>query len=198
MKPTITFIAGPNGSGKSTLTSGNLDFFSNFPLLDPDALANTVHADNQHKSLLSAGREVLEIIQRNLRDRRAFAVETTLSGKLYLETMLKAKRLGFEVALVYVGTNDVNINVSRVAKRVKLDGHHVPEIDIRRRYQRSLDNLLIAAHRVDLAILFDNSRPILSPGSAHSYDLVGLIRNGIAHWNEPLPSWAEPLKSSFS
>lgn len=93
MKPTITFIAGPNGSGKSTLTSGNLDFFSNFSLLDPDALANVAQADNQHKSPLSAGREVLKIIQRNLRDRRAFAVETTLTGKLYLETMLKARRL---------------------------------------------------------------------------------------------------------
>lgn len=182
----------------STLTSGNLTWFSSFPLLDPDALANTVQADNKYKSPLAAGREVLEIIRRNLQDRRSFAVETTLSGKLYLETILEAKGLGFDVSLIYVGTNDVGINISRVAKRVKLDGHHVPEVDIRRRYERSLDNLLVAVYRVDLAIIFDNSKPISTEEAAsRTYDLVAIIENRHPRWFEPIPDWARPLKASF-
>jgi len=195
--PSITFVAGPNGAGKSTLTSGNLDFFSTFPLLDPDALANTIQADNKNKNPLAAGREVLARIQKNLRDRRTFAVETTLSGKLYLQTMLEARTLGFKVNLIYVGTSDVSIHLSRVAKRVVLKGHDVSEADIRRRYQRSLDNLLVAVPRVDLALIFDNSKPILENPGGSAYHLAAVIENGKADWCEPLPAWVLPLKASF-
>jgi predicted ABC-type ATPase len=153
-RPSVTFVAGPNGAGKSTLTSGNLEFFSAFPLLDPDVLANTIQADAKNKSSLAAGRQVLQQIQNNLGNQRTFAVETTLSGKVYLQTMLDARRLGFRINLIYVGTADVSINLARVAKRVALNGHNVAEADIRRRYQRSLDNLLIAAPRSDLVIIF--------------------------------------------
>lgn len=90
----------------------------------------------------------------------------------------------------------MSINIARVAKRVALDGHLVPDIDIRRRYQRSLGNLLIAIRRVDIAILFDNSRPILLPGSG-SYDLAAIIQGGSVRWFEPNPDWAKPLKASF-
>jgi predicted ABC-type ATPase len=193
--PSLTFIAGPNGAGKSTLTSGNLDFFSAFPLLDPDALANAIQADNRGKHPIAAGREVLVRIQQHLKNRRTFAVETTLSGKVYLQTMLEARNLGFHVSLIYVGTSDVRINLGRVAQRVELDGHNVPEADIRRRYRRSLNNLLIAVRRADLVILFDNSRPILASGGGPAYDLVAVIENGNDQWFEPIPVWAAPVKA---
>ena len=99
-QPTGTFVAGPNGAGKNTLTAGNLDFFSLFPLLDPDVLAKPIQADNKNKHPLAAGREVLDQIEENLRNGSSFAVETTLSGKTYLQTMLDARRRGFKVALI--------------------------------------------------------------------------------------------------
>jgi predicted ABC-type ATPase len=194
-KPSLTFIAGPNGAGKSTLTSGNLDFFSIFPLLDPDALANAIQADNKNKSPLAAGREVLERIQQNLSARRSFAVETTLSGKLYLQTMLEARSLGFHINLIYVGTSDVSIHLARVAQRVELEGHNVPEPDVRRRYQRSLDNLLIAVPRADLALIFDNSKPVLDQHDGPAYHLAAIIEDGRAEWFNPIPTWLLPLKS---
>lgn len=85
---------------------------------------------------------------------RTFAVETTLSGKLYLKTMLEARSLGFQINLIYVGTSDVGIHVTRVAQRVELEGHSVPEGDIRRRYQRSLDNLILAVPRTRFVAYF--------------------------------------------
>lgn len=197
-RPSLTFVAGPNGSGKSTLTSGNLDFFRAFPLLDPDALANTIQADAKNASPLAAGRQVLQQIQDNLRNRRTFAVETTLSGKVYLQTMLDARHLGFHVNLIYVGTSDVSINLARVAKRVVLKGHNVAEPDIRRRYQRSLDNLLIATLRSDLAIIFDNSRTIAEDSSQCAYELVAVINNvekNETEWVHPIPNWLLPLEA---
>lgn len=193
--PSLTFIAGPNGAGKSTLTSGNLDFFSLFPLLDPDALANTIQADHKNKNPLAAGREVLDRIQENLEHRQTFAVETTLSGKTYLRTMLEARDMGFRVNLIYVCTADVSIHLARVAQRVELEGHGVPEPDIRRRYQRSLDNLLIAVPRADLALLFDNSRPVLENPEGRAYQLAAVIENGDPRWFDPIPVWAQPLKA---
>jgi predicted ABC-type ATPase len=196
-QPTAIFVAGPNGAGKSTLTSGNLGFFSSFPLLDPDVLANPIQADSKNRHPLAAGREVLDQIEENLRNRCSFAVETTLSGKIYLQTMLDARGRGYKVSLIYVGTADVEINLQRVADRVALGGHGVPETDIRRRYNRSLNNLLVAVTRTDLTVLFDNSRPISEGLRGHSYDLVAVIEDGIAYWIDPTPTWAAPLRASF-
>jgi predicted ABC-type ATPase len=104
--------------------------------------------------------------------------------------MLIARGMGFEIALVYVGTSNVEINLTRVARRVIGGGHNVPEVDIRRRYERSLKNLVIAAHRAHFAIVFDNS-------TDRGYQKIILIEDGICTSFEPIPAWAAPLKASF-
>lgn len=156
-----------------------------------------IQADNRNKNPLAAGREVLERIQENLNCRRTFAVETTLSGKMYLQTMANARNLGFQVNLIYVCTSDVKIHLARVAARVELSGHNVPETDIRRRYQRSLDNLPVAAHRANLALIFDNSRPVIENPGSHAYHLAAVIENGQPTWFPPIPAWLAPLRASF-
>jgi predicted ABC-type ATPase len=189
-QPNFTIIAGPNGAGKSTLTSGNPEFFATHPLLDPDVLAKTIQADALNSNPFTAGREVLEKVRMHLNHLDSFALETTLSGKIYFETMRHAKSRGFKVGLVYIGTSDVAINLLRIAKRVGRGGHNVPEVDVRRRYERSLSHLLIAAHLADFTILFDNS-------TANGYQQIALIQAGEAIWFEPIPTWALPLKTSF-
>lgn len=37
---------------------------------------------------------------------------------------------GFEVVLIYIGTESVEINLARIAKRVLGGGHNVPEMDV--------------------------------------------------------------------
>ena len=58
--------------------------------------------------------------------------------------MLDAHRFGFAIVQVYIGTDNVEINLGRIRNRVLAGGHNVPETDVRRRYQRSLANLSIA------------------------------------------------------
>ncbi|MHB1938308.1 MAG: hypothetical protein ACYCOR_17240 [Acidobacteriaceae bacterium] len=101
--------------------------------------------------------------------------------------MLKARDRGFEVVLVYIGTNNVEINLLRIANRVLAGEHDVPEADVRRRYQRSLQNLPIAIRRADHVMLFDNS-------SEEGYQLVGVIDQGHAQWFDPIPQWADSLQ----
>jgi predicted ABC-type ATPase len=99
-RPVLTIIAGANGAGKSTLTVGNPANFSAIPLLDPDAFANTIRPSETGLSALAAGKEVLRLAKEHLKRRESFTVETTLSGKTYLQMMnyARTENLGFEVA----------------------------------------------------------------------------------------------------
>lgn len=50
--------------------------------------------------------------------------------------------------------------VERIAERVAEGGHHVPEADVRRRYQRGIANFLnVYRALADYWIVFDNSGP---------------------------------------
>jgi predicted ABC-type ATPase len=118
-QPVLTVIAGANGAGKSTLTAGNLDVFGAIPVLDPDVFANILHSSGRGISAILAGKEVLRSAKEHLRRAESFAVETTLSGKNYLQMMQYARSFdrGFEVVLIYIGTRSVEINLARIVKR---------------------------------------------------------------------------------
>ena len=131
-RPTLTFIAGANGSGKTTLTRWNSELFEEIPLLDPDAIANTLQATASTLFPMAAGRHVLKSAKEHLKKTESFAVETTLAGKHYLQMMLDARNRGFEIVLVYIGTENVEINLARIRNRVLAGGHDVPEEDVRR------------------------------------------------------------------
>ena len=191
MTPAVfTLIAGANGAGKSTLTSGNPETFSAFPLLDPDTFGRTLNPVSA-ASPIAAGREVLRLAKKYLEQGQSFTIETTLAGKNYLEMMNRARTLGFEVVLVYIGTEDVGINLSRIAQRVMRGGHDVPEADVRRRYWRSLQNLPLAVRLADHSLVFDNS-------TEQGYQLVAVLSSSVVQLFEPLPRWATSLKSMFS
>jgi len=189
LRPSFTVVAGPNGSGKSSLTAGSSDIFRQFPLIDPDTIARTIQVNSKNSSALAAGREALRQAAAFLEAGCSFAVETTLSGHNYLQMMIDARQRGFEVILIYVGTKNSAINIARVANRVALGGHDVPESDIRRRYERSLRNLPLAIARADHAILLDNS-------TEYGYQLVAHFDHGIAQWFQEAPSWARALATA--
>jgi predicted ABC-type ATPase len=182
-------IAGANGAGKSTLTSGNREIFSTSPLLDPDTFVKPLRSSGS-ATPFAAGREVLRLARTYLERGESFCVETTLSGKHYLKMMTDARSSGFEIVLVYIGTDRVETNLTRIAKRVLGGGHSVPEADVRRRYSRSFKNLLIAAVRADDVLIFDNS-------TEQGYQLIGIISSPVAQWFDPLPFWAVQVRQRF-
>ena len=96
--------------------------------------------------------------------------------------MLEARGLGFEIVLVYIGTDNVEINLGRIRNRVLAGGHDVPEDDVRRRYRRSFENLAIAIKRADHAILFDNS-------TEDGYRLIAVLSTTENQWFGPKPAW---------
>jgi predicted ABC-type ATPase len=186
-RPTLTFVAGANGSGKTTLTRWSSDLFREIPVLDPDTIGRTLQSRASGAFPIAGGRQVLRSANHHLRKAESFAIETTLAGKNYLRMMLEARLGGFEIVLVYIGTENVEINLARIKNRVLAGGHDVPEQDVRRRYKRSFENLPIAIQRADHAILFDNS-------TEEGYRLVAIIGSHESHWLKPTPGWASIIK----
>ncbi len=156
--------------------------FKEIPLLDPDAIANTLQNQASSPFPVAAARYVLKSAEEHLEKAESFAVETTLAGKSYLDMMLDARNCGFEIVLVYIGTENVEINLARIRNRVLAGGHDVPEEDVRRRYRRSFQNLPIAIPRADHAILFDNS-------TEDGYRLIAILSTAGNQWFEPRPPW---------
>ena len=62
-----------------------------------------------------------------------------------IDFLAEARRRGFRTYLYYVATVDPLININRVANRVRMGGHPVPEEKIVSRYARSLDLLVALA-----------------------------------------------------
>jgi predicted ABC-type ATPase len=186
--PRLTIIAGANGSGKTTLTGWNSDVFRAIPILDPDTIARTLQSTSSAAFPIAAARQVLASAKEHIGKHESFAVETTLAGKHYLQMMVDARIRGFEVVLVYIGTENVGINLARIRNRVIAGGHDVPESDVRRRYQRSFKSLLTAIERADHTILFDNS-------TEEGYRLVAVLGPSGSQWFEPAPEWARASRS---
>jgi predicted ABC-type ATPase len=135
----LTVIAGPNGAGKSTFA---IEFLSQHPCpyLSADAIAAELAPSDPTSAQFEAGREFLARIQRQLAANETFLVETTLSGRTFRHVVDQAKASGFEVTIIFVYLDSPDTCVARVKERVRGGGHDVPEMDIRRRFSRSLAN----------------------------------------------------------
>ncbi|MGA9391241.1 MAG: hypothetical protein WBV69_12415 [Candidatus Sulfotelmatobacter sp.] len=101
--------------------------------------------------------------------------------------MADARIRGFEVVLVYIGTENVEINLARIRNRVLAGGHDVLESDVRRRYQRTFKSLPAAISRADHTILFDNS-------TEEGYRLIAVLGQSGSQWFEPVPDWAKSAR----
>ena len=77
--------------------------------------------------------------------------------KLVLATLQQASDALYDVTLVFVGTENPQINVERVARRVQDGGHDVPTEKIIQRYYRSMALLPQAVELANRAIIFDNT-----------------------------------------
>lgn len=126
------------------------------PVLDPDAIARSIRDSlPAGVSNIEAGRRLLLRAQELIKARESFTVETTLSGSTYLRLAAQAKVESFLVAVIFVGTASVEINIERVKARVLKGGHDVPEDDQRRRFPRTLTNIRRLLPVADFAVLID-------------------------------------------
>ena len=160
--PRFLIIAGPNGSGKSTAYEESVVELRGraFRIINPDFLAKRLETSENIPSLdanLAAVRRIEAWLETSILAGHSVGVETVLSTGKYRRLVEKTKSLGFEIQLIYVLLDSVELNIKRVALRVKRRGHAVPEAKIRSRHKRSLAQLPWFLKRADLALIYDNS-----------------------------------------
>lgn len=155
-------MAGPNGSGKSSLYSeGDIeDFGGSVWIINPDLLSERIR---QVESLeprtanIEAVKRIYNWLEASIDAHQTIGVETVLSTDKYRPLVLRAKKRGFEIRLIYVLLRSAKLNIERVRMRVAKGGHDVPADKIVERRARSLAQLPWFLEQADQAWLFDNS-----------------------------------------
>jgi predicted ABC-type ATPase len=135
----VIVFAGPNGAGKSTAASILLT--EGVAFLNADEIAVTLPGYPSPRADLLAGRKLIETMEDFERERRSFAVETTLASRTLAPRIARLRREGYRSELLFLWTPSAEFSIRRVAGRVRLGGHSIPEETIRRRYDAGLRNL---------------------------------------------------------
>lgn len=160
MKPALYILGGCNGAGKSTLARRLLPMLGIHRFLNADEIAKGLSPVDPSLAAFKAGRLLIEEARELIAAGSSFAIESTLSGRTYLSMIREAKERGFLFVLHYILIESGSQAVNRVALRVTHGGHHVPEKDVRRRFDRSRRHFV--EDYVQLAdewVLWDNSQP---------------------------------------
>ncbi|WP_326547756.1 ZTL protein [Mycolicibacterium sp. ND9-15] len=144
-----------------------------------------------------AWRQGTRLLERALRERLDFALETTLGGSTISRLLSDAASRGIEVRIWYVGLASADAHIERVAQRVRSGGHDIPEADIRRRWRHSRQNLVQLLPVLTELRVYDNSahadpadgqppRPVLVLHVSHG-EIVGPADLSAT------PGWAKPI-----
>lgn len=185
----LYIIAGCNGAGKTTASFTILpEILDCKEFVNADEIAKGISPFQPEKAAIEAGRFMLKRIKKLLESGENFAFETTLSTRSYVQFVERAKELNYQVTCLFFWLDSDDLAVSRVARRVKEGGHHIPEDIIRRRYKSGLENFFrLFLPKVDNWLFVNNS--------GDSYEIVaeGVV-NDVTINNEEL--W-EGLKQKY-
>lgn len=89
--------------------------------------------------------------------------ETVFSTPEKMDFLLMAKSAGYDINVIFVSTENPQINIQRVANRVLQGGHDVPPEKVISRYDRCMEYLYSIFEIADYMSVYDNSGEISFP-----------------------------------
>jgi len=157
MKKKLFIIAGPNGAGKTTFLK---EFAKNKKLsyVEADEIARNISRRATYRFSMQAGRITLKKIKELQENNVSFAVETTLSGKIWLRMIKDFKKHNYFITIFFIYVDTPQEAIKRIFLRKNKKGHYIPDDIVLRRYPRSLKNFwLFYRMLVDRWFLINNS-----------------------------------------
>src|SRR5258708_3709709 len=130
-KPALFIIAGPVGAGKTTFYETYLE--EAFPTLIPAVR-------EQQKPFLN--------------ELRSFAVEDI---RVDVQLLDEAKAAGFATKVLFISTEDPNLNIGRILVRVSRGGQTQAISTVIDSYREATRNLVEVRNHADELILYDNT-----------------------------------------
>ena len=176
-----TIFAGINGAGKSTLYQEEYKPLNDEKRINTDEMVKTLGSWQDDNLQMKCARVAVKLIREYFNGGISFNQETTLSGRSIVNNIKKAKKLGYEVHLYYVGVDSVEIALDRIKKRVAIGGHGIPEHDVRRRYKNSFENFGEILPFCDVVVIHDNTKIM---------DIVAKFVDGnLVYKSKKIPNW---------
>jgi predicted ABC-type ATPase len=160
-KPRLLVIAGCNGSGKSSFSRSLVPSDSIIPF-DYD-----LHFLNRYKSLLEidikeqmahnlASSDLTTEIEEAWETGKDFAFETNFDNEpMFWPDQFKAR--GYELFLIFICLESIDLANKRVAIRVENGGHFVPNFEVERRYNAGFKNLNSVYSQFDFVDILEGS-----------------------------------------
>jgi len=140
-QPHVILIAGPNGAGKSTIAPRVLQgTMAVKEFVNADVIARGLSGFDPAGVALTAGRLMLERLEQLASSRQNFAFETTLASRTFAPRIRALRSDGYSFHLIYLWLPSADQAIARVASRVLMGGHHVPDETVRRRYVAGIQN----------------------------------------------------------
>ena len=181
--PVLYVIAGPNGIGKTTSSYDLVP--TNIPIINSDEIAKEVRNSGVLASNANtqeyANNEANRLIQEHLKRQVSFAMETNLADGDTWKFLIEVQKTGYQLHVIYVSTDDLEVLNCRIEGRVKQGDHYVRPDIVKERYLNGLGLLKHYFKIPNHLQLFDNSVASL---------LVAEIEFGqIISKNQSLPAW---------
>ena len=189
MKPRkqLWLLAGGNGAGKSTFYRTQLEP-KGIPFVNADILARQLFPEHPEQHSYEAANIAQELRFQFLKEGRSFCFETVFSHVSKIDFVAQAKAIGFEIVLVFIHLDQVELNSARIAQRLTEGGHDVPPEKVISRIPRTLVNIKQAIPLCDHVYILNNSRQD-SP-----FQRIAEIHQGQITINQqPLSGWAKEL-----
>lgn len=155
----ILIFAGPNGAGKTTFAQEFLPNEAGCPVfVNADLIAASLSPLTPEVAAWKAGRLMLAEIKLHVSEGRRFGFETTLAGRGYVNLIRQWHKQGYVVKLFFLALNRPEEAIARVAARVALGGHDVPDEVVIRRFHAGLRQFKeVYQYEVDFWRWYDNS-----------------------------------------
>jgi predicted ABC-type ATPase len=189
--PEFYIVAGAPGTGKSRafpVSEFGIDFFN------ADDRAAELNGGSYHNISLElrkrVNRDFEAFIKSHIEESKSLAIETTLRSAITFDQIGEARRKGFAVTMLYLGTEDPELNLDRIAVRWDLGYHAAPREVLMEIHLQSLAHLRIACQKAFLGfmrlVLYDNTPFDQAPVPA-----CEVTRGSVKELMQPLPRWAE-------
>jgi len=188
--PILYILGGPNGAGKTSYYFAALKakfINQHLPFINIDLIANEAGgytAENFVKAEMIYREKVGEL----LKSKSDFMIESNLAKNSDYEWIKNLIKHGYEVVLYFLCTDDINVNINRILRRVKEGGHDIPPEIVIHRYKMSLTYLKTKLRLFKEIYLIDNS--------GNEAIELGFIKNDqLIELSFDLPKWFNEILS---
>lgn len=108
--------------------------------VNADTIARGISSFAPDRVAVAAGRVMMRRLKELATEGCSFAFETTLASRTFAPWLKELRATTYRTHIVFLWLPNADVAVARVAERVKMGGHDVPETTILRRYVAGLRN----------------------------------------------------------